>query len=458
MNGERRRETASRPRVVIIGGGFGGLAAARGLADVDVDVTLLDRRNHHLFQPLLYQVATAGLNPADIAEPIRSILADQRNVEVLLGDVTAIDTAERTVRIADGAAFHYDYLVVAAGTRHSYFGHPEWEQHAPGLKTVEDAIEVRRRVLLAFERAERATDDAERAAQLTFVVVGGGPTAVETAGAIAEIAFRTVMKEFRSIDPSSARVILDEGMDRLLLAYPESLSAKALPQLTDLGVEVRLGVQVTGIDDSGVDTSGGRITARTVVWGAGNEASPLAAQLGAPTDRAGRVEVGADLSVPGDLRVFAIGDIAHALSDGTPVPGVAQGAMQGGRHVARCIRADLRGEARPAFVYRNKGELATIGRSSAVGVIRGLRLSGWLAWVAWWSVHIFFLIDFRSRFVVFFSWAWNYLTFQRGARLITGPWSPRPGRADPSDRVDEHGQRGSDAGRPAPIRSTKLSQ
>lgn len=434
MNGERRER--SRPRVVIIGGGFGGLAAARGLADVAVDVTLLDRRNHHLFQPLLYQVATAGLNPADIAEPIRSILADQRNVEVLLGDVTEIDTAARTVRIADGATFGYDYLVVAAGTRHSYFGHPEWEQHAPGLKTVEDAIEVRRRVLLAFERAERATDDAERTAQLTFVVVGGGPTGVETAGAIAEIAFRTLTKEFRSIDPSSARVILVEGMDRLLLAYPESLSSKALRQLVDLGVEVRLGVQVTGIDETGVDTSEDRIAARTVVWGAGNEASPLAAQLGAPTDRAGRVDVDADLSLPGDPRVFAIGDIAHALSDGTPVPGVAQGAMQGGRHVARCIRADLRGEARPRFLYRNKGELATIGRSSAVGVIRGMRLSGWLAWMAWWSVHIFFLIDFRSRFVVFFSWAWNYLTFQRGARLITGPWSPRTARADPPDHVE----------------------
>ncbi len=416
----------NRPRVVIIGGGFGGLAAARGLAKTDVDITMLDRRNHHLFQPLLYQVATAGLTPADIAHPIRRILAGQRNVEVLLGEVSEIDTAARTVSTADGLTVRYDFLIVAGGATHSYFGHPEWEQYAPGLKTVEDAIEVRRRVLLAFERAERATDPDERAAQLTFVVVGGGPTGVEMAGAIAEIAFQTLAEEFDSIDPSSARVILLEGLDRVLLAYPESLSVKALRQLRDLGVDVRLGVEVTDIDERGVDTSDGPIEARTVIWGAGNEASPLAAMLDAPTDRAGRVEVADDLSVPGHPEVFAVGDIAAARSDGTPVPGVAQGAIQGGRQAARCITADLAGTPRPTFRYRNKGELATIGRSSAVGVIKGVRLSGWLAWVAWWSIHLVFLVSFRSRLVVFISWAWNYLTFQRGARLITGPWSPRP--------------------------------
>jgi NADH dehydrogenase len=411
--------------VVIVGGGFGGLAAARQLADAAVEITLIDRRNHHLFQPLLYQVATAGLTPADIAHPIRSILARQRNVEVLLGEVTAIDTAGRTVTTNDGLSLPYDYLVLAAGTTHSYFGHPEWERHAPGLKTVEDALEVRRRVLLAFERAERTPDEAERAAQLTFVVVGGGPTGVETAGAIAEIAFKTLTNEFHSIDPASAKVILVEGMDRVLQAYPESLSAKALEHLRQLGVEVRLETFVTGLDDSGVETSGGRIEARTVIWGAGNEASPLASMLGAPTDRAGRVEVAHDLSVPGSPNVFAIGDVARATSGGREVPGVAQGAMQGGRQAARCIRADLAGRRRPTFEYHNKGELATIGRSSAVGVIKGVRLWGWVAWMAWWSVHIFFLIDFRSRIVVFFNWAWNYVTFQRGARLITGPWSPR---------------------------------
>jgi NADH dehydrogenase len=413
--------------VVIIGGGFGGLAAARGLAGADVDITLLDRRNHHLFQPLLYQVATAGLTPADIAHPIRRIVARQRNVEVLLADVTGIDAPSRTVSTADGLTLGYDFLVVAAGATHSYFGHPEWEQFAPGLKTVEDAIEVRRRVLLAFERAERSLDPAERAAQLTFVVVGGGPTGVETAGAIAEIAFTTLTREFHSIDPASARVILLEGMDRVLLTYPPSLSAKALRQLTDLGVDVRLGVKVTDVSHQGVDTSDGPIEARTVIWGAGNQASPLAAMLDAGTDRAGRVEVADDLSVPGHREVFAIGDIARATSNGVVVPGVAQGAMQGGRHAARCIRADIGGKMRPRFRYRNKGELATIGRSSAVGVIKGVRLSGWIAWVAWWSVHLVFLIDFRSRLVVFISWAWNYLTFQRGARLITGPWSPRVG-------------------------------
>ncbi len=411
--------------VVIVGGGFGGLAAARGLADAAVRITLIDRRNHHLFQPLLYQVATAGLNPADIAAPIRSMLADQANVRVLLGEVADVDPGEANVTLDDGTVVGFDHLVVATGTTHSYFGHDDWETHAPGLKTVEDALEIRRRILLAFERAERATDPGEREANLTFVVVGGGPTGVEMAGAIAEIAFRTMTREFRTIDSTTARVILLEATDRILATYPDSLSTSARGQLEALGVDVRTGVMVTGMDADAVETSAGAIRTRTVVWGAGNEASPLAGRLGAPVDRAGRVEVEPDLSVPGHRNVFAIGDVAHATSGGSTVPGVAQGAIQGGAHVARAIRADLDGTTRPTFRYRNKGELATIGRSSAVGVVGGHKLSGWVAWMAWWSVHIFFLIDFRSRLLVLINWAWNYLTFRRGARLITGAWRPR---------------------------------
>ncbi len=411
--------------MVIVGAGFGGLAATRGLADADVRVTLIDRRNHHLFQPLLYQVATAGLAPADIAQPIRSILVGQDNVDVVLGEVVDIDRDANVVRLDDAGEVRFDYLVIAAGTSHSYFGNPQWEQFAPGLKTVEDALEIRRRVLTAFERAERTDNDDERRANLTFVVVGGGPTGVEMAGAIAEIAFRTLSHEFRSIDTSTAQVILLEGLDRVLSTYPESLSAKATVQLRALGVDVRLGVKVTELDGHEVHTSAGPIATRTVVWGAGNTASPLGSLLGAPTDGAGRVEVADDLSIPGSAHLFAIGDIAHATSKGATVPGVAQGAMQGGAHVAAMIQSDLAGRPRTAFRYRDKGELATIGRSSAVGVIGPFELSGWIAWMAWWSVHIVFLIDLRSRFSVLLNWAWNYLTFQRGSRLITGPWHPR---------------------------------
>jgi NADH dehydrogenase len=417
--------TPDIPHVVIVGGGFGGLAAATGLASAPVRITLVDRRNHHLFQPLLYQVATAGLNPADIAQPIRSMLASQANARVLLGDVTSVDPEARYITVDDGSAIDFDYLVLAVGTRHSYFGNDQWEQHAPGLKTIEDALELRRRILLAFERAERCDDPAERQEHLTFVVVGGGPTGVEMAGAIAEIAFKTVRHEFRAIDPSTATIILLEGTDRVLRSYPASLSDKAKRQLQRLGVDVRLGVTVTGIDERSVTTSNGVIAARTAVWCAGNEASPLAAMLGGPVDRAGRALVEADLSVSEHPHIFAIGDVAHATSGGADVPGVAQGAIQGGAHVARVIRADLAGTARPTFRYRNKGELATIGRSSAVGTIGRLRLSGWIAWMAWWSVHIFFLIDFRHRMTVMISWAWSYLTFQRGSRLITVPWRPR---------------------------------
>lgn len=424
-DGASGTSSAHIPHVVIVGGGFGGLAAARSLADAGVDITLVDRRNHHLFQPLLYQVATAGLAPADIAQPIRSILASQANARVVLGEIVEIDRDASVVRLADGDELAFDSLILAAGTTHSYFGNPQWERFAPGLKTIEDALEIRRRVLTAFEVAERTDDADEQRASLTFVVIGGGPTGVEMAGAIAEIAFKTLVSDFHSIDPSTAQVILLEGTDRVLTAYPASLSAKALRQLVDLGVDVRLGVQVTDIDNQGVTTSAGPITAGTVVWGAGNEAPPVAATLGSDTDRAGRVEVTEDLSIPGTPNIFAVGDIAHARSEGEQVPGVAQGAIQGGQHAAAMIIADLTGQPRRPFRYRDKGELATIGRSSAVGVIGGVRLSGWVAWMAWWSVHIVFLIDFRSRISVLTNWAWNYLTFRRESRLITGPWRPR---------------------------------
>ncbi|MFW2382520.1 MAG: NAD(P)/FAD-dependent oxidoreductase [Acidimicrobiales bacterium] len=412
----------SRPHVVIVGGGFGGVEAARGLAKADVDITLVDRRNHFLFQPLLYQVATAGLNPGDIATPIRSILRHQENVTVLLGEVISVNLDSSLIAMADGSQLGFDYLVLAAGTRHSYFGNDQWESHAPGLKSVEDALEIRRRVLMAFERAERIQAGPEQDGELTFVVVGGGPTGVEMAGAIAEIAFKVLRRDFRRIDPADAKVILLEAADRLLLAYPPSLSKKGRRQLERLGVDVRTGTRVEGIDHEGVTTSAGRINSRTVVWGAGNTAAPVATTLGVETDRAGRVIVASDLSVPDHPEVFVVGDLAAAESRGTPVPGVAQGALQGGTHAAKCIVADLSGRSRIDFRYRNKGELATIGRSSAVGVIRGVRLSGWIAWMAWWLVHIFFLINFRSRAIVLFSWSWSYLTFQRGARLITGSW------------------------------------
>ncbi len=413
---------ATRPHVVIVGGGFGGVEAAKSLSSADVDITLLDRRNHHLFQPLLYQVATAGLNPADISAPIRAILRHQDNVTVLMSEVAAVDPEARLVELSDETTLTYDYLILAAGTRHSYFGNDQWEQHAPGLKSVEDAIEIRRRVLLAFERAEASHSDEDRQAELTFVVVGGGPTGVEMAGAIAEIAFRTVARDFRRIDPETARVILVEGADRVLGAYPASLSRKALRQLERLGVEVRTETMVEDITADTVETNGGTIRSKTVVWGAGNAGSPIGATMGVELDRAGRIVVDSDLSVPGYPDLFVVGDLAAAESKGKPVPGVAQGALQGGRHAAQAIRADLSDKPRSPFRYRNKGELATIGRSSAVGVIGRFRLSGWIAWMAWWLVHIFFLINFRSRAIVLFSWSWSYLTFQRGARLITRAW------------------------------------
>jgi NADH:quinone reductase (non-electrogenic) len=410
----------SNPQVVIIGGGFAGLCAARALRRAPVQVTLLDRRNHHVFQPLLYQVATAGLSAPDIAAPIRHILRRQRNVHVVMGDVARIDAGRRAVVLADGGEVPYDALVLATGATHSYFGHPEWETHAPGLKSLEDALEIRRRLLLAFERAEREDDEARRRAFLTFVVIGAGPTGVELAGTVAELARHTLRDEFHRIDPSRARVVLLDAADRVLPPYVPELSDKARRQLEHLGVEVRTGARVTGVDAEGVTTEGaGRIESRTVLWGAGVAASPLGRSLGVPLDRAGRVIVQPDLSVPGHPEVFVTGDLAHLEQDGAPVPGVAPAAMQMGRHAARNVRRLLRGEATQPFRYRDKGSLATIGRNSAVAQFgRRLRISGFLAWLAWLGVHIFFLIGFRNRFVVMTDWAVAYFTYQRHARLI----------------------------------------
>lgn len=415
------------PHVVVVGGGFGGLWTTRGLARADVRITLIDRRNHHLFQPLLYQVATAGLSAPDIAAPLRHILRGQRNVEVRLGEVVAIDAAARTLALADGTRLAYDLLVLASGATHAYFGHDGWAAHAPALKTLDDALEVRRRVLLAFERAEAADDAAERAAWLHFAVVGGGPTGVELAGTLAEIARHTLRGEFRRIDPSKARVRLIEAGPRVLATFPERLSAKARRQLERLGVEVVTGAPVGAIDATGYVLAGKRIAARTVLWAAGVAASPLAAMLGAPCDRAGRVQVAPDLTVPGRPEIFVIGDTAAVRTpDGHPVPGVAPAAKQMGRHVARTIRDRLRGRPSRPFRYRDYGNLATIGRRAAVVDLRGVRFSGVLAWWFWLAAHVFFLIGFRNRLIVLLNWAWAYLTYQRHARIVL----EREARAD----------------------------
>jgi NADH dehydrogenase len=409
----------SRPHVVIVGGGFAGLAAARGLGRAPVDVTLVDRTNHHLFQPLLYQVATAGLSPADIASPIRRIVHKQRNTRVLLDEVAGVDLGARRVALA-GGSLAYDYLVLATGATHSYFGREEWERHAPGLKSLEDALEIRRRMLLAFEQAERETDRDAVRQWLTFVVIGGGPTGVEMAGAFAEIARHTLARDFRSIDPRMARVILVEAGPRLLAAYPEDLSQKAKAQLEDLGVQVWTGAAVTGVDEHGVQAGPDRIAARTIVWAAGVQASPLGRALGAPVDKAGRVRVLPDLTVPGHPEVLVAGDLVSLEQDGEPVPGVAPAAIQMGDHAATNVRRAVRGEPLAPFRYRDKGSLATVGRSRAVGIVGRLQLSGFVAWATWLFVHIFFLIGFRNRFVVLFTWTWAYLTWQRSARLIVG--------------------------------------
>jgi NADH dehydrogenase len=413
------------PRVLIIGGGFAGLEAVRGLRRAPAGVLLVDRRNHHLFQPLLYQVATAGLAAPSIAAPLRHILRRQSNVTVLMGEVSSIDVRAHRVAV-DGVAYDFDYLVVAAGATHTYFGHDQWAADAPGLKTLDDALAIRGRVLRAFERAEAATDDAGRAAWLSFVIVGAGPTGVELAGTLAEISRHTLKREFRRIDPTAARVLLVEAGPRVLPTFPESLSAVAQRQLTGLGVEVRLGRAITQVDASGVIIGEERIRARTVVWAAGVAASPLGRALGSPVDRAGRVLVQPDLSLLGADHVFVIGDLASISTGGAPVPGIAPAAKQMGSYVARAIRARLEGRAAPQFRYRHHGSLATIGRRAAVVDLGRVRFSGLLAWWFWLASHIFFLIGFRNRLVVLIDWAAAYWTYRRNARIIMSESTQRP--------------------------------
>ncbi len=413
------------PHVVIVGGGFGGLSAAKALAGADVRVTVLDRRNHHVFQPLLYQVATATLSPGDIGAPIRWILRRARNVRVLLGEARAVDVAARRVVLTDGEVLDYDYLIVATGARHAYFGRDDWEPHAPGLKTLDDALVIRRRILLAFERAEREPEAAARQALLTFVLVGGGPTGVELAGTLAEIARQTLRDEFKRIDTARARIVIVEAGPTILASFREDLRAAARTSLARFGVEVREQTRVTGIDARGVDLEGPggpeRLSAGTVVWAAGVAASPLVRTLGAPVDRAGRAIVEPDLSIPGRPEVFVVGDAAAFLHQGgTPLPGVAQPAMQGAAHAARTILRRLRGEPSQPFVYRDLGSMAIVGRASAVADLGWIRLTGLVGWLSWLFLHIVMLIGFRNRVIVLVEWAIAYLTFQRGARLITG--------------------------------------
>jgi len=414
----------ARPRIVIVGAGFGGLSAAAGLAGVDADVTVIDRRNYHLFQPLLYQVATAGLSPAQIAAPIRAILRGAANVRVMLGKVSGIDRERRTV-LLDDRAVDYDVLVLATGARHAYFGHDDWESAAPGLKNIDDATAIRRRILTAFERAEQTTDPEERRRLLTFVVIGGGPTGVEMAGAIAELAHVALRHDFRTINPREARIVLVEAGPRLLPSFPATLSEAAHRSLERLHVEVRLGLPVTHCDAAGVTIGEEPLAAATLVWAAGVAASPAAQWLGVEPDRVGRVVVGPDLTVPGHPEIFVIGDTAQVLDkNGAPLPGVAPVAKQQGAYVARVLGARLAGRpAPPPFRYRNWGTLATIGRRAAVADFGWLKLDGTLAWLLWGLVHVSFLIGFRNRLVVILDWLWSYVTFQSGARLITGPGS-----------------------------------
>lgn len=408
------------PHVVILGGGFAGLYAARGLRRAPVRVTLIDRRNHHLFQPMLYQVATAALNPSDIAAPIRSVLRNQANAEVLLAEVSTIDVPTRRVTLTDGSQIAYDYLIIATGAHHSYFGHNEWETLAPGLKSLEDAVEIRQRVLLAFERAERENDPVRRHAFLTFVIVGGGPTGVEMAGAVAELRRYALRRDFRRIDPGEATVMLLEGGTRLLPSYPPSLSDQAKKELRRLGVEVRTETMVTDIRPGSVVAAGWTIPTQTVIWAAGNLASPILNSLGAPLDSAGRAIVEPDCTIPGHPEVFVLGDAAHfEHQEGGPLPGVSPVAIQMGEYTAGVIAGDLNGEPRRAFQYWDKGQLAVIGRGRAVADIWKLHFGGLLAWFIWTFVHIFFLIGFRNRILVMIQWAWSYLTYGRGARLIT---------------------------------------
>jgi NADH:ubiquinone reductase (H+-translocating) len=414
---------ADTPSILVVGGGFAGLYAARGLAKHPLRVVLVDRVNYHLFQPLLYQVATAALSPGDIAEPLRAVLRHHPNVHVLLGEVGTIDLANRCARLTDGAELGYDYLVLASGARHSYFGHPEREVLAPGLKSLADALEMRRRILLAFELAEREPDPAKRQALLTFVVIGGGPTGVELAGAIAEISRHTVSRDFRSFDPRQARIILAEGGERILATYPPDLSAKAKRSLEHLGVEVCLKAIASDIAADHVTIGDDVVQTHTALWAAGVAASPLGQQLGLETDRSGRVPVQPDLTIAGHPEVYVLGDLA-ALKEasGKPLPGVAPVAIQQGQHAARNIWRAVQGQPTEPFHYFDRGTMATIGRAAAVADIRGIHLSGFLAWLAWLLVHIFFLIGFENRMLVLTQWAWSYLSYERGARLITGPW------------------------------------
>jgi NADH dehydrogenase len=417
---------AAPPRVVILGGGFGGLYAALALKHAPVQVTLIDQHNYHLFQPLLYQVATAGLSPGDIAYPIRAVVRRQKNTSVYLGEAVAVDASVRKVILKDGEVA-YDYLILATGASHSYFGHADWEPLAPGLKTLDNALEIRRRILLAFEKAERETDTAKRQAWLTFVVVGGGPTGVELAGAIGEIACKVLTRDFRNITPQEARIILLEGAPRLLPSFPEALSAQAEHSLRKLCVQVRTDALVTSIQPGVIVVGDESIPAATVLWAAGVVASPIARSLGVPLDRAGRVLVQPNLSIPGHPEVFVVGDLA-ALADesGKPLPGLAPVAIQQGRHAAKNILLNCAGQPARPFHYVDRGRLATIGRAAAVADFGAVRISGFFAWLAWLFIHIFWLIGFRNRFIVLFEWAWAYLTWQRSARLITGDTEKNP--------------------------------
>jgi len=411
----------NRPRVVVIGAGFAGLNAAKALANAPVDVTVVDRKNHHTFQPLLYQVALAVLSPAEIASPVRSVLHRAANTEVLLGEVKGFDLQKRLV-LLDDLDLSYDYLIVAAGATHAYFGHPEWEEFAPGLKTLEDATEIRRRILMAFETAERELYAKRTPPPLNFVVVGAGPTGVELAGAISDIAGRHLTKEFRSIDPRQSRIILLEGGPRVLPAYSEDLSASAERQLKEMGVEVRTNAMVTNIEDGAVCVGKEKIPASVILWGAGVSASPLGKMLGVPIDKAGRVVVQPDLSLPGHPEVFVVGDLASATRhNGQPVPGVAPAAIQMGKFAARQIKRAVEGKPREKFEYLDKGSLATIGRSRAVGELGKIHISGYFAWLAWLFIHLLFLVGFRNRLFVMSEWAWAYLTYNHSARLITEP-------------------------------------
>ena len=410
---------ATRPHVIIVGAGFGGLEAAKKLSCKDVRVTVIDRTNYHLFQPLLYQVATAALSPADIAAPVRAVLSKCKNVAVILAEVQSVDVEAKKVKTVD-LEIDYDYLILATGARHSYFGHNEWEILAPGLKSLEDAIELRRRILMAFEYAEKITNEAARRAAMNFVIIGGGPTGVELAGAIAEISRHTLARDFRHIDPSQARVILIEGEPRLLAAYPPDLSESACKQLVDLGVEVRTSTRATNLTEAGVQIGDEFIPCRVKIWAAGNNASFVGKTLGIPVDRVGRVIVNDDLTIPGHPEVQVIGDLANfPHQTGEPLPGISPVAMQQGRHAARNVLAMIKGRNPQRFHYWDKGTMATIGRNKAVADLKLMHLSGRLAWLAWLFVHIVFLVGFRNRLLVLFQWAWAYFTFDKGARLIT---------------------------------------